>query len=137
MLGLSARLSVSISSGEKNRSHRRQILLRWRKINMNSTDQGPFGVPKITGSNTNNPTKNDKSRISSSSSPSNRRCFTRQLDGSFFPSDGGDPERNFHWGPEGRGRSPLEIETESRALKLSTSTVRKFPVYRKTLNKTR
>jgi hypothetical protein len=57
--------------------------------------------------------------------------------GAFLPLDEGDPERNFHWGLEGRGTSPLEIETESRALKLSTSMVRKFPVYRKTSNKTR
>jgi hypothetical protein len=45
----------------------------------------------------------------------------------FLPSDGGDPERNFHWGPEVRGISGLENETESRTLKLSISTLRNFP----------
>jgi hypothetical protein len=75
----------------KNWPHRPEILLRRRKININSPDQGPFGVPKITGRNTKNPTMNEKSRVSYSSSRSKARI----------------------------------------------STLRKFPVYKKTSNKTR
>jgi hypothetical protein len=54
------------TSSLENWAHGREILLQWRKINMNSTDQGPFGVPKVTGSSTKYPTKNEKSRMSSS-----------------------------------------------------------------------
>jgi hypothetical protein len=74
-----ARAAVSFEKLSQKHGHRPEILFQWRKININSPDQGPFGVPKITGSDTKNPTKNEKSRISSSSSRSNRRCFMRQL----------------------------------------------------------
>jgi hypothetical protein len=49
----------------------------------------------------------------------------------------GDATRTFHWGPDVRGISAVDIQTESRALKLSISTLRKFPVDRKTSKKTR
>jgi hypothetical protein len=61
-----ARIAFYSKGSLKNRAHRRETLLQWRKININSADQGHFGVPKITGSNTKNPTKNEKFRISSS-----------------------------------------------------------------------
>jgi hypothetical protein len=57
---------VHSKSSLKNRAQRSEILLQWGKININSPDQGRFGVPKITASNTKNPTKNEKSCISSS-----------------------------------------------------------------------
>jgi hypothetical protein len=55
----------------------------------------------------------------------------------FFNGRCGDATRTFHWGPEVRGISGVDIQTESRALKLSISTLRKFPVHRKTSKKTR
>jgi hypothetical protein len=93
-----ARLTrTAVSLKERSQTKRRRdTLLQWRKININSTDQGLFWVPKITASNTKNPTKDEKSRISSSSTQSIGAVSRVSWTGVSLPSDGGYPERKFH-----------------------------------------
>jgi hypothetical protein len=112
----------------KDPAQRMEIRLHWRRININSTDKEPFIVLKITGSNTNNPTNNEKFCIS------HVRVNWTEL---FLPSDEASRQRNCHSCTVVLGIPPLEIETESRALKLNISRVRKSPGCLKRSNRTR